>query len=66
MEHKFELQNGVAEMAKREIAIHLLNVVGYLEFLMRHPEFWHNQIFEPSHSYNENEEQVYNKMHIGK
>ena len=65
IEHKFELQSGVAGMARREIAIHSQNVVGCLEFLMRHPGFRHNQTFEPSCVYNENEERVYNEMHTG-
>ena len=66
IEHKFEFQSGVAEMAKREIAIHSQNVVGCLKFLMRYPGFRHNQIFELSRVYNENEERVYNEMHTGK
>ena len=37
-----------------------------LKFLIRHPGFWHNQTFEPSRVYNENEEQIYNEMHTGK
>ena len=41
-------------------------MVRCLEFLIRHPNFWHNQTFEPSHVYNENEERVYNEMHTGK
>ena len=53
-------------MTRRKIAIHLQNVLGCLEFLMGHPSFWHNQIFEPSRIYNENEERVYNKMHTSK
>ena len=53
-------------MARQEIAIYLQNVVRCLEFLMRHRRFWHNQIFEPSRVYNENEEQIYNEMHTGK
>ena len=56
----------MARIARREIAIHLQNMVGYLKFLMRHPGFWHNQIFEPSHIYNENEERVYNEMYTVK
>ena len=40
-------------MAKQEIAIHLQNVVEYIEFLIRHPGFWHNRTFEPSCIYNE-------------
>ena len=65
IEHKFEFQNGVTGMARREIAIHLRNVVGCLKSLMRHPGFWHNQTFKPSCVYNKNEEQVYNEMHTG-
>ena len=65
IKHKFELQSGMAGMARQEIAIHLRNVVGCLEFLMRHPGFRHNQTFEPSRVYNENEERVYNEMHTG-
>ena len=53
-------------MARREIAIYLQNVVGCLEFLIKHLSFWHNQIFEPLYIDNENEEQVYNKMYNGK
>ena len=53
-------------MAKREITIHLQNVIECLEFLIRHPGSWYNQTFEPSYVYNKNEERVYNKMHIGK
>ena len=53
-------------MARQEVAIYLQNVVQYLEFLMRHLNFWYNQTFEPSRVYNKNEEQVYNEMHTGK
>ena len=53
-------------MAGQKIAIHLRNVMRCLEFLMKHPGFRHNQTFEPSYVYNENEERVYNKMHTGK
>ncbi len=63
IKHKFEYQSDVAQMARQEIAIHSQNVVGCLEFLMEHLGFWHNQIYEPSHKYNENEQQVYNEMH---
>ena len=56
IEHKFELQSSMVEMAKREIAIYLQNFVGCLKFLMRHPSFWHNQTFEPFYVYNKNEE----------
>ncbi len=56
----------MARIARQEIAIYLRNVVGYLEFLMDHPGFQHNQTYEPSCIYNENERRVYNEMHIGK
>ena len=39
IEHKFEVQSGLAEMARQEIAIYSQNVMGCLEFLMRHPDF---------------------------
>ncbi len=60
IEHKFEYQSGVARMAGQEIAIHLRNMLGCLEFFMRHPGFRHNQIYDPSLIYNENEQLVYN------
>ena len=47
-------------MVRQKIAIHLQNVGGWLKFLIKHPDFWHNQTFEPSCVYNKNEEQVYN------
>ncbi len=55
----------MARMARQEIAINSQNVVDCLEFLMGHPGFWHNQIYEPSCIYNENERQVYNEIHTG-
>ena len=45
-------------MAGQEIAIHLQNIMDYLEFLMAYPSFWHNQIYELFCIYNKNEEQV--------
>ena len=66
IEHKFELQSDVAGIARQKAAIYSQNVVGCLKFLMRHPGFWHNQTFEPSCVYNENEKQVYNKMYTSK
>ncbi len=65
IEHKFEHQSGVVRIARQEIAIHSRNVVGCLKFLMGHPGFWHNQIYEPSRIYNENERRVYNEIHTG-
>ena len=52
-------------MAKQEIAIDLQNVIGSLKFLIAHLGFWHNQIYKSFYIYNENEQQVYNKMHTG-
>ncbi len=63
IDHKFEVQSGVGGMARREISIHSQNVIRCLEFLMGHPGFWHNQTYEPSRVFNENEYQVYNEMH---
>ena len=56
----------MARMAEQEIAIHLQNVMDYFKFFMAHPGFWYNQIYEPSHIYNENEQQVYNEIYINK
>ena len=56
----------MAVIARQVIAIHSQNVVECLEFLMRHPGFWHNQIFELSYIYSENKEQVYNEIYTGK
>lgn len=66
IKYKFEFQNDVDGMDEHEIAIHLQNVIGYLEFLIRHLGFWHNQIYKFSLIYNKNEDQIYNKMHTGK
>ena len=63
--HKFELQSGVGEMAGRKISIHFQNVIGCLKFRIGHPGFWHNQTYKPSCVYNENEHRVYNEMHTG-
>ncbi len=65
IKYKFEYQSGVAWIARQEIAIYSQNMFGCLKFLMKHPGFWYNQIYKPSRIYNENERQVYNKMHIG-
>ena len=56
----------MAGIARQKISIHAQNMMRCLEFLMRHPDFWHNQTFEPSCVYNENEEQVYNEIHFSK
>ncbi len=53
-------------MARREISIYLQNMIRCLKFLMGHPDFRHNQTYEPFHVLNKNEHEVYNKMHIGK
>ena len=63
--HKFELQSDVGEIARWDILIYLQNVIGCLKFLIDHPGFWHNQNYEPSYIFNENKYQVYNKIHTG-
>ncbi len=55
MEHKFKYQYGMTQMARQKTVIHLQNIVGCLEILMGHPGFWHNQTYESSCIYNENE-----------
>lgn len=65
IEYKFELENDVAKMLGQEISIYLQNMMGYFKFLMGHPRFWYNQIYEPSHIFNESENRVYNKMYTG-
>ena len=52
-------------MVGQKISIHLQNVIGYLEFLMGHPSFWHNPIYKPFFVFNQNEYQVYNEMYTG-
>ena len=39
IEHKFELQSGVAGIAGQKIVIYSQNVMGCFEFLMKHPGF---------------------------
>ncbi len=65
IDHKFELQSGVGGIAGREISTHLQNMIRGLEFLMHHPNFRHDQTYELSHVFNENEYQVSNKMYTG-
>lgn len=50
-------------MAGQQIATHLRNLIGCLEFFIGHPGFWHNHTYESSCIYNKNDQQVYNKMH---
>ncbi len=66
IKHKFKRQSDVARMARQEIAIHPRNVVDCLEFFVGHPGFRHNQTYELSRIYNENDQRVYNEMHTGK
>ena len=65
IEHKFEHQNSIAQIASREIAIHLQKMISYLKFLMAHPSLWQNQKYELFCIYNDNKQQVYNEMHTG-
>ena len=41
-------------------------MIKYFKFLIDLPGFWYNQIYEPFYVFNENEHQVYNKIHINK
>ncbi len=40
-------------------------MINYVEFLMSHPSYQYNQIYELRHLYNENKHQVHNEMHTG-
>ncbi len=40
-------------------------MIGYLTYLIKHPDFQYNQKYEPSHIYNRNEQQVFNEIHTG-
>ena len=53
-------------MARQEMAINLENIMGYLKLLMAYPYFWDNQIYKPSCIYDDNKQQVYNIIYIGK
>ncbi len=61
--HRFDVKSGISGIARQEIAIQLQNMINCLEFLMGHPGFQYNQIYEPCHIYNQNEHRVYNEMH---
>ncbi len=65
IEHRFDVENGVSGIARQEIAIQSRNVINCVEFLIGHPGFQYNQIYEPSHIYNQNKHRVYNEMHTG-
>ncbi len=52
-------------MAEQEISIHLQNLIGCLKLLMDLPDFWNNLSYKLFRVYNENEHQIYNKMHTG-
>ena len=54
MNHKLEFQSGVVEIAERENLIHLQKMIECLKFLMGHPGFQHNQIYELCWVFNEN------------
>ena len=56
----------MAKIAKQKIAIYLQNTIRCLEFLIKHPSLWHNQIYKPLYIYNENKNQVYNKIYTNK
>ena len=37
--HKFQLQSGIGEIAEQNFLIHLNNVIGCFKFLISHPGF---------------------------
>lgn len=47
-EHKLEPKNGIISIRKKEISIQSQSVMGCHKFLIRHPGFWHNKIYELS------------------
>ena len=65
IEHKYNIKSGVSEIAGQKIVIQLQNVLSCVKFLMGYLSFQHNQTYEPCCIYNQNEDQVYNKMHTG-
>ena len=65
IEHKYNVESGVFEIAGQEIAIESQNVLSCIKFLMGHSDFQHNQTYKPYCVYNQNEDQVYNEMHTG-
>ncbi len=64
IEHSFDVESGVSGIVGQEIAIQSRNVINCVEFLMGHPGFQYNQIYEPCHVYNQNEHRVHNEMYI--
>ena len=63
IEHKYNVESGVSEIAGQEITIQSRNVLICIEFLMEHLGFQNNQTYEPYCVYNQNEDRVYNEMH---
>ena len=55
IEHKFELKSDVTGITRQKVPIYLQNMVSCFKILIEHPSFWHNQTYEPSRIYNENE-----------
>lgn len=65
IEHRFHIESDISGIAKQEIAIQSQNVINCVEFLMGHPDFQYNQIYEPCLIYNQNKHLIYNEMHTG-
>ena len=65
IKHKYNVESGVSGIAGQEIAIQSQNVLSCIKFLMGHPGFQHNLIYEPCCVYNQNKDQVYNEMYTG-
>ena len=45
----------MSEIARQKVLLHSQNIINYPEFLIGHPSFWHNEIYEPSYFFNKNE-----------
>lgn len=50
--------------AKQKLTIYPQQVIDYLRFLIRHPEFEYNQTYQPFYIYNQTDYYIYNKMYI--
>ena len=65
IEYKYNIKGGVSRIVEQEIAIQSRNILSYIKFLIWYLGFQHYQIYEPCHVYNQNKDQVYNKIHTG-
>lgn len=44
------------EILEHKIVRYLQNMVRYFKFYIKHPDFWHKQIYKLSNIYNKNEQ----------